>query len=128
MATAAERLNQEDLAFQGRKITTRQEAAVAAHIVSGLMEPTLTIPKEEWHLRYRAINRAAGVIAGHCVAATDPFTAGGRKECIVAAQCLQASVERLFAGDSAAPDYAARIKLCGSLAKRVAAVLVEMGL
>ena len=96
-----------------------RRADLADRIVTSFMEPALRLPREEWHLRYRAINRAAGVIAGYCIASGgDPMVAQG----------LRNGVERLFADSSSAPDYAARVKLCEARTKRGAAVLEEMRL
>ena len=100
------------------------EADLVHRIVTGFLEPALLIPKEDWHRHYRGINRAAGVIAGWAFSQQAP---GGEWPGPIpkAAQRLVADVEEAFL--TRATDMA-RVDILQALAKRVAAVLVEMGL
>lgn len=86
--------------------------ALAARIVTAFMEPALAAT--DWRVKWRGVNRAAGVVVGWALAVT-------RFHAPVEAETVIAAVESLFNGDPA------HVQLTDGLRKRVAEILVLMG-
>ena len=97
------------------------------------MAQALAIPASDWHARYRAINRAAGIVAGYT------FSREGESAPFVAQRIVNLVIERFARGerpdvpaltggdDRAAWERQERVKLLDGLVERVAHTLVEMG-
>ena len=107
------------------------EVELARRVANGLMERALETPKADWHIRYRFVNRAAGVIAGWACGCDDA-QAGAQRILDLIGAIFAPNGPRDVASRvtlrKEAPWRAERSLLFDGLIERTAAVLVELGL